>query len=142
MVNFTLKVLYLIAYPVLKLFKPELTTYDVKDVDVDSVPTDAISNIVTIGFSAISMVLLLFYIAVTMIYKAPQAVYDLKSDIIKSNEASPLVQDEQFVDDTNKVLTPKSNDVQYLEKKKIDDPQDEVDALKEKLHKQKEKGQS
>ena len=142
MVNFTLKVLYLIAYPVLKLFKPELTTYDVKDVDVDSVPTDAISNIVTIGFSAISMVLLLFYIAATMIYKAPQAVYDLKSDIIKSNEASPLVQDEQFVDDTNKVLTPKSNDVQYLEKKKIDDPQDEVDALKEKLHKQKEKGQS
>lgn len=126
--DFVAKILYIIALPLLKLFKSGISTYDVQDITADDVPFEAFVKIVLAFFGTIALVSLLLW----GVYNAPQQWYNFKRDIITSDESSPLIKDAGLKQNDAVLLTPKAKDVNYVERPEIKDDQARIDALKEK----------
>lgn len=135
--DFIAKFLYILALPFLKVVKPEMTTYDVQDVTYSSFG-ESFHRVVLGAFGTGVVVVFVLW----ALYQLPQEWYGVKRNFISSDESSPLVKDSELKGSDAIMLTPKSKQVEYIQKPKIDNPQDEVDALKQKLKNEKSVGDS
>lgn len=129
-----IKTLYLIAYPILKIFKPSLTTYDVTEITSDDVPLDHMRNIIVIGFLGAVILTILFVGTVRLIYNAPQTVYDAKRAVLTDNQSSVLLKDEAArKKEVTQLKTEAKDAVLLTDDENIVDDQERIEELKKKL---------